>query len=93
MVKPPAWGIEGTWTSSHWPGRWVKPGCLTVVSRNEHYICSMLVVKAWYRQALMAIRWLDGSMYDEVEQQLKALGFVASIRPWEMCVRTDKDIA
>lgn len=24
MVKPPGLGIEGQWTSSHWPGRnWV----------------------------------------------------------------------
>lgn len=29
IVKPPAWGIPGMWTSSHWPGRnyTVEVGC------------------------------------------------------------------
>jgi hypothetical protein len=26
MVKPPASGMWGMWTSSHWPGRWWKGG-------------------------------------------------------------------
>lgn len=34
MVKPPAWGMEGMWTSSHWPARWVKVDCVGMVSRD-----------------------------------------------------------
>ncbi len=48
MVKPPGWGMPGTYVSSHWPGRNYK---------------NKIVVFKKNREILMGGEWLGGPQF------------------------------